>query len=286
MKKYILPLYNFPGFEMDCFNFSTCPFSIRRSNFDMNLSESLSLSTVDRVHIRDAEWALIIDSETYSIDNNDPLNGQVQNDVNLLILAFRLLRLGPCPLIKHLIPQDQGEESIVFYDTIQGNSQGLQIDGTYDSSKLLKIDAAYGILKNADSEVKYSRAHNAIYFAYLATHTTHWIQSFVFWMSALEALFSKDSPGGATRTIKRRVSAYIGDPNIATEKDVENIYEIRSRIVHGDICASKNTPEENLKILWMVEKIACACFSKLIGNNDFIHYSKAHDRNSFVRKLD
>lgn len=252
----------------------------------MDLTKALSLSRVDRVHISDAEWALIINGNTYAKDNQDPLNGQVQNDVNLLILAFRLLRLGPWPLIKHLIPQNVGEEPIVFYDTMQRNSHEGPKTGTYDKEKLLGIDSAYGILKKADSEKKYARAHNAIYFAYLATHTIHWIQSFVFWMSALEALFSKDSRGGATSTIKRRVSAYIGDPNIVTQDDVEMIYDIRSRIVHGDICASQNTPEENLQMLWMIETIACACFSKLIVSHDFSHYANKIDRNLFVEKFD
>jgi len=286
MQKYFVPLYEFSGLENDSFEFSSCPFSIKRFNCNLDLAKAMSLSIVDRVHIQEAEWALLVNSESYASVNQSKLIGSVQNDLNLLILVFRFLRLGPWPFIEHLIPQNLGEEPIVFYDTMQRNSHEGTKTGTYDKEKLLGIDSAYGILKKADSERKYARAHNAIYFAYLATHTIHWIQSFVFWMSALEALFSKDSRGGATSTIKRRVSAYIGDANIATEDNVEMIYDIRSRIVHGDIRASQNTPDKNLQTLWMIETIACACFSKLIVSGEFSHYANKTDRNLFVQKFD
>jgi SHS2 domain-containing protein len=286
MNKYYIPLFKFSGIDELYFKFSGSAFSIENVKFETDLSKAMALSEIDRLQINGTEWAIVVDGDYYKACQDKPLVDLIQNDVNLLIITFRLLGLGAWPSIRFLISDDVEVEPIVFYDTMQINRFEELSYEVYTRPKLEKVDDAYRILANAYSERKYARAHNAIYFAYLATHTIHWIQAFVFWMSALEALFSKDARGGATRTIKTRVNAYIADPNICNESDIEEVYDIRSRIVHGDICASDKLPDENLLNLWKIEKIARACLSKLIEKNDFRHYSKANDRNSFVEKLD
>jgi hypothetical protein len=286
MNTYYIPLFEFSGIDEPYFRFFDSAFSIENVGIETDLSRAMALSEIDRLQISGTEWAIIVDGDFYKTCRNKPLIDQIQNDVNLLVITFRLLGLGAWPSIRFLIPEDVEVETVVFYNTMQINRFEEVSWEVYTKPKLEKIDNAYQILVKAYSEVKYARAHNAIYFAYLATHTIHWIQAFIFWMSALEALFSKDCRGGATKTIKTRVNAYICDPNVCNISDIEEVYEIRSRIVHGDICASDKLPDENLQSLWKIESIARACFSKLIETNDFRHYSKANDRNRFVERLD
>lgn len=286
MKKHYFPLFDFYPVEELSFRFRSCSFSIDPFDYNFGRNSGLALSEVDRSIITSAGWALVVRSEDYIDENKAFCLDRVLNDANLLILTFRLMGLGISPSISYLVANYTEFEPVAMCLPIQKSGSDYCDGSGYGSAKLERIDNAYGIMQTAYSKRDFVRAHNAIYFSYLATHTSHWIQSFVFWMSALEALFSKDTPNGATKAISRRVSAYIGDPEVITENDIRGLYDIRSRIVHGDICASERPPEENLANLWKIEKIACMCFSKLIAQNDFEHYFDLDERNRFVARLD
>lgn len=126
------------------------------------------------------------------------------------------------------------------------------------------------------------RTHNAIYFLYRAFHTTHWVDSFIFLVSFLESLFSKDDKRGATRIICTRVNRVINDSKIVTYDQMEKLYNVRSEMVHGKIDLTDNMPKENLEDLKSLENISIAVLEKYIKNNLYESYNTNEQREKLL----
>ena len=114
---------------------------------------------------------------------------------------------------------------------------------TFDDLKI--IDKGFSNLLKMD--LISNRTHNALYFLYLGFFNFHWFAAFIFLMSALEALFSKEESGEVTKTICSRVSHFLNSKPKCTYKDVEMLYDIRSRMLHGNIKVSDS--DSNLENL-------------------------------------
>jgi hypothetical protein len=130
-----------------------------------------------------------------------------------------------------------------------------------------------------------SRCHNVLYFLYLAFNTIHWIESFMFQMNALEAIFSKDELGGVTKTICRRVSSFLGSREGAKYEDIDQLYAIRSDIVHGRIVASEK-PLENLKQLHRLQSVSLWCMEKILNDKIYLKFKEKKERNAYLATLD
>jgi hypothetical protein len=129
------------------------------------------------------------------------------------------------------------------------------------------------------------RCHNALYFLYLAYTTIHWIESFMFQMSALEAIFSKDDPGGATKTICGRVSSFLGSKEGAKYEDLEDLYATRSDIAHGRIVLNEE-PLENLRQLHRVQSVNLCCMKKILQDKVYLAFKDKETRDSYLAAFD
>ena len=281
MKTYI-PLHWFVYCDQTEFVFASKDFSIKRfSASEVNLHPSL-LSESNRAEIQMADWALIapgVDQEA------------IAQNANLLMVTFWLMSESVSPFIKFRLGPD-AQECAILHDTMQPNLIADLPLEEYRTQILEEIDEAYQELKLANGQLASSRPHNAIYFLYLATHTTHWIDRFAFLMSALEAVFGNDhsqskikGQKGVTETIKTRVNNFVGDTSVCSPKLLGELYDTRSRIVHGDIRANKD-PEENLRTLKAMEDIVKRCFRKIAQSKVFRQFGDKLTRSTFLTSLD
>jgi hypothetical protein len=105
------------------------------------------------------------------------------------------------------------------------------------------------------------------------------MDSFILMMCSLESLFSKDKRGSATAAITTRVSSLLSSKPRCTKGDIEGLYELRSRITHGNIKASDD-PGENLGKLNHLDFVTVECFRALAERKLYKEYSdkKCRDR--------
>ncbi len=268
----LMPLFQFAYVDDVDYKFTDRRFSIR--SFRVAEIPSIDLfSAHDRQQMGHARWAIVADTNDLS---------KYENDINLLIMAFRILSDDLSPFIKYRLSPDASFCSII-HETMTNIHIGPRMRQIYRVDDLSNIDNSYSSLKAANETS--GRLHNACYFLYRAFHNTHWVDSFLFFMSALEAVFSKDSKGGATATICRRVSKFLNDPTSCSYDDVNNLYDIRSRIVHGDLRASDD-PAENLRHLKKLERLTIHCFRKLIAIDGFAHFKDRILRDNYLSALD
>jgi hypothetical protein len=153
---------------------------------------------------------------------------------------------------------------------------------TYSNEDLSEIDAGFEALVEMD--LVSTRCHNALYFLYLGFHTIHWIESFMFLMNSLEALFSRDKSGGATKTICNRVSSFMDFKPRCGYDDIAHLYDIRSRIVHGNIVANEE-PGKNLEELHHLQFVVMECMKKILQEKVYLKFIDKKTRDSYLGTL-
>ena len=265
-----MPLFQFhmgaePGFSLGF------GFSIDRFQFDDSFRIRL-FSEQDVTHMRQARWALIY-------EGNDLAGYKALS--NMALLAFRIVSPKWPPFIRFRLC-DVPEESTRLNQAMTYNYAVSRALKPHSLQEMEAIRLGFEHLQAMDGLS--ARTHNAIYFLYRAFHCDKWIDSFLLMTSALESLFSKDAPGGATDAISTRVASLLGSVNRCTKKDVEELYDLRSSMTHGRIVASDD-PGENLEKLEHLEHITNASFRKLLETEKYLCFRSKADRDAFMGTL-
>lgn len=271
--RVVMPLFDFKHSttaQFRDFAFSDGQLSLRRFDHREHRIDSRIFSKWDRSCIHQERHALVAEASTLDEDS-------YKQDVNLLLMAFRILGDGITPTIMYRLYEDPD-----LCVRLDGTESHILLPDTrwqvYSPADFPKIDDAFTMLR--DARRNSPRLKNAFWFLYKASYSVHWIDSFLFHMNALEALFSLDDKRSATKAIKCRTSRLISDPADPTKWDEATIgalYETRSAIAHGRIVASSNATE-NLQLAKKMERVTKLCFRKLIELDAFRHFSTEASR--------
>jgi len=267
--RIVMPLFQFSCLDIDHFVFAGNQLTLQKFLPDNDIPDVDLFSRQDLQYMDLESWAIVFDDDDIE---------EYKSKVNLLLLSFRLFSKGKPPFIKYRLCKDDIRLCRRLTSTMTYIHEFENQRLPYSRDDIEIVDKGFQSLMEMDGVS--TRTHNALYFHYLAFQTTHWIPSFMFLMNALEALFSKDKSGGATRTICTRVSSFLGSKSRCKYEDIENLYEIRSRIVHGNLVASK-APGENLKHLEQLRFIAIECMRKFLTEKAYLHFKDKKARDSY-----
>jgi len=221
----------------------------------------------------EAPWALIYDS----LD----IEGYKSN-VNILLLAFKIFCEKRYPFVKYRLCSEDHSFCTRLNDTITYNYSYPRTAKRFDSTDLARVKD--GFLSLIEMDRLSIRTHNALYFLCRAWHNTKWIDSFILMMCSLESLFSKDKPGSAAAAITTRVSSLLRSKPKCTKRDIEDLYELRSRMTHGNIKASDDAGE-NLGKLNHLDFITVECFKVLAERKLYKNYSDKKSRDRLMSTL-
>jgi len=265
-----MPLFQFhmsaePGFSLGS------GFSIVRFEFSDAYRIPL-FSEQDVEHMRRAQWALIYEGNEL---------GGYKAQSNLVLLAFRILSLQHPPFIKFRLSEIP-ERSARISQPMTYNYAAQQSRKPYSAQDLEAIRLGFGHMQTMDAIS--TRTHNSTYFLYRAFHSDKWIDSFLLMTSALESLFSKDAPGGATDAISTRVASLLHSADRCTKNDIEELYDLRSRMTHGRIVISDDAGD-NLAQLEHLEHVTNASFRKLLETQKYLCFRTKSERDAFMGTL-
>lgn len=269
--KLTIPLFQYISDDEKEFEFSSRPFSIGRIDIKHDIPKIDLFSNQDIKNIQQVEWCIIIDGKI-------PEN--YEEEINLLVMAFRIVTrcnvFAKYILCSSEISKNRRINEVITY-IIEDNC------AIVNYSELTNIDKIFSrILEMKETS---DRTQNALYFLYRAFHTTHWVDSFIMFVCFLESLFSKDKIGGVTKTICTRVNNYIKDPKIVTYQSVENLYNLRSDMVHGRIITSNRSSSYNLVELKKLEDLAIHIISKMLLSQDYNYYENKNCREIFLGRI-
>ncbi len=274
--RIVMPLFDFANESEEEVQFLNGAYAVRRNDLTENdpRIDLPGISQVDRKFISNEQWALVA---------QDPDLNRYAEEVNLLLLSFKIFTLGKlfikfricdtdtslCRIIKDRMGYIPSNASTKLITRKQLQEVAIGFD------RLLEI---YGT--NSDS----NRTHNAIFFLYAAYfNTAHALSFFALLFIVLEALFSKDQGGSATKTICERVSAFLERRERCTYPEIEKLYQIRSELVHGRRLASD--ANENLAVAHELEFVVSECMKKILTDRLYCLYNDPTKREEYFETL-
>ena len=279
MARIVMPLFWFECEEISNYEFGDTGLSIEQFSDDDILTNPL-FSEQDIRHMQDEPgFSIVFDKG--NVDGYKSLT-------NLLLMSFKIFCEIRYPFIKYRICKDNPSLCRRLNDPITYNFSFTRTIRPYSLAEIETINKGFQSLIDMD---KISvRTHNALYFLYRAFHSIKWMDAYILLMSSIESLFSKDKPGGATAAITTRVSSLLSNNPRCTKKDIEDLYEIRSRIIHGNITGpdlneAKDDEKDKLANLDKLEYVTIECFKELVKSNLYKNYTNKETRDKFMGTL-
>jgi hypothetical protein len=130
------------------------------------------------------------------------------------------------------------------------------------------------------------RMYNAVFFLFKAYNSKKWLDAFIYHMMCIESLFSKEHKGDSERTICLRVSTFLYDKFGTKYSDIQPLYELRSKLVHGSFALNAETPpDENLATLRQMEDLMLNVFRTILDENIYKVYENADNKEAYLNKL-
>jgi hypothetical protein len=271
--RIIIPLYGFELESIDEYSFD---------NIGITIGPMLESDIIRIPLFSEQDLSIISNDAQWAIFYNGNVEEGYKSNINLLLMAFKIFCSKRYPHIKHRICSESPSLCARFCDTITYNYSYPRVVEPYSKDDLDSI--CKGFISLIEMDKISVRTHNALYFLYRAWHNTKWMDSFLLMMCSIESLFSKDRRGGATSTITTRVSSLLQSKARCTKRDIESLYDLRSRMTHGNIIISDD-PGENLKQLEHLEYVTIECFRTLIEKGYYKKYSDKDERNTLMNTL-
>jgi len=274
--RIVMPLFNFINGGGREFEFGDGTYCLRRfdPNSDIPKDDTPGLSAMEIQWIMREPWALVA---------TDPDLTTYQEDVNRLLLSFKIHTLGRL-FIKYRLCVDDTSLCSVILETMKfilAEKSPLAIS----FEQLNQVNIGFERLQEMDAiDGVSNRTHNAIYFMYGAYfNARHATYLFVLLFTVLEALFSKEGGGAATKTICKRVSGFLGSQPRCTYSDIERLYKIRSELVHGRRKTADSN--ENLADTHELEFVVTECIKKVLAERLYLKYKDVNDKEKYFDQL-
>jgi len=266
-----MPLFDFINRDKREFAFGDGTYCLRRFDPDRDVPKGKlpGLSEMDREYMKRESWALVAEN---------PDLATYKEDVNRLLLSFKIHTLARL-FIKYRLCGDDLSLCNVITEKM---SHILKAKSPREISteQLTLVNTGFERLQEMDAIDSVSnRTHNAIYFMYGAYFSVgHADYLFVLLFTVLEALFSMDKGGAATKTVCERVSAFLDSRPRARYADIQRLYNIRSELVHGRRRASESA--QNLADAHELEFIVTECMKKMLAERMYLKYKDETEKDT------
>lgn len=274
MTRVVMPLLYFVNASDEEFDFGQ-GYSLRRFRPGADIpSDCPLLSKKASKELQLWEWALVA---------QDPDRAAYREDINRLLLSFKIYTLGRLRIKYRLCASDASLCSIIeqqmTYILMEKSPSEVSL------SQLGQVKTGFERLQEMDViKAVSNRTHNAIFFMYCAYFSTgHAMSLFQLLFTVLEALFSKETRGGATRTVCERASAFLGSRSHCTYSDIERLYNIRSELVHGKRNATAGG--ENLADAHELEFVVTECMKKMLDERTYLKYEDLSVKEQYLNQL-
>lgn len=269
--RIVMPLFSFNYIDNREYKFINGKYSLKRFVADEEIPSVPGFSEMDVQYMKMENWAIVVEN---------PDMGKYKNEVNMLLITFKIYKFARL-IIKYRLCKEDTNICSKILETMKYNPIGnTNCEISYEDLNIIKE----GYLKLLEMFGISRRTHNSLYFLYRAFFTEHWIDSFMLLMCSLESLFSKDRPGGVTRTICTRISNFLSPLPCCEYSDVEELYNIRSKMVHGRLEVGDD-PDENLVKLHKLEYIVIECFKKMLNEEVYRIYQSNQRKEEYFNNL-
>lgn len=272
--RIVMPLFEF-YYEGDRFQFSDIYSLERFSLVDVPKDTQNSISKMDKLTLLGANWALVA---------KNPDVESLIVDINLLLISFRIYAQSSA-FIKWRFCKDTPKYSTRLNEEFRQLVSCSQ--NNIKNENLINVKNGYLRMKEM-SEIS-DRTKNALYFIWRGFSAGKHIDVYIFFVCALEALFSNETSENVTKTFIERSQKYLNGINGFTKTQISKIYKIRSDMVHGRIPHTdkydKIRKEENIRNIEKVEELIIVCIKKMLGDKTYLVYKDKGEKEEYFSSL-
>ena len=267
--RIVMPLFDFIYVDQEEYVFDGGKYALSKFNAKNEIPDVPGLSKLDISYMKMESWALVA-------QNAD----RYKSEINILLLSFKIYKLARLFIKYRLCKEDPNLCSKLNnpMQYILPEKSPRQI--TLNDLKI--VDK--GFLNLLEMDTISNRTQNAIYFFHRAFHTTKMIDSFMFLMVGIESLFSNEKRGGVTKTICSRVSKFLNCKKRCEYKDIEKLYDLRSKITHGKVVVADDI-KDNLKTSHELEYVVTECMKKILNKQIYKIYSNIEAKEDYLNNL-
>lgn len=253
------------------FVFSKDKYTLRMFDAANEIPEVELFSKRDVKLMERVPWAVVAEAENLE---------HYKQEVNILLLSFRIYKLSRVYIKYRLCKEDDSYCTRLndYLHIVMPNKSNRIIT----LNDLNIIDKGFSRLLQMDTIS--NRTHNAIYFMYRGFCAGKMIDSFLFLMCSIESLFSNEESFGATKTICSRVSKFLDYMSGYEYKDIEELYDLRSKIVHGKVVVEDEI-KGKLNILYKLQYVLVECMKKMLNEEIYLIYSDIQNKECYFNDL-
>ena len=268
-----MPLFDLWCNEQQDFRFTslTGDYRLARLAPVVEIPDCDLFSERDRGYIKDPSWTLVAE---------DPISPRYVEDVNLLVLSFQICKRTPVFIRYYVCNEDPDKCAVMsrpLWNRLPGECIGPLISSDFD-----KINDVFQRL--LEMQGISDRTHNAIYFTYRGLSSDKMIDSFALLSMALESLFSPETQGGVTKAMCSRVPAFLGPGESCKREDMDSLYELRSKIVHGRVVVGDDI-KGKLPVLDNLKSVLLKCLDKMLTERSYEMYRNVSEKEEYFKKL-
>jgi hypothetical protein len=269
----IMPLFDFQNKDGIEYSFLEGQYKLQRFTSNNELVDEKIFSELDREYISLENWAIVVDDAEF-------LN--YKEEINILLLAFRIAKKCRVFIKYRLSPNCKKKIS-----RLNETAQFTLKDDTTKVIEEVDLERINELFKKLlEMKTISFRTYNAVFFLFKAYNSKKWLDAFLYHMMCLESLFSKEHKGDSERTICLRVSTFLYDKFGTKYSDIQPLYELRSKLVHGAFALNAETPPEgNLTILRQLEDRMLDVFRTVLDENIYKEYSNIDNKEEYLNEL-
>lgn len=240
--------------------------ALKRFNDHINWDdfESDVLSKLDRDYLKQSQWYFEFNCENEKEDD-------YKLKLNLFLLAIRIVLQSDLS-IKYIICKSAPHLSTRYTDDWKyaiASDKENNDTREFNKSNLIEAVRIYDRLK--EFNVLSPRTSHAVNFLFLGYTSSYWMESYMLFMTALEALISPDNIGAIVSEVTNRLVKLIDDVSICSKSKFDKIYSLRSDIIHGRVLIDLNLSKE-LPRLQQLQIITLTSFKKILESDFLINY--------------
>ena len=266
-----MPLFDFSKESSEEYIFSGGKYALRKFDAADEVPDIKLFSEQDIGVMEFQSWALVAEAENLE---------HYKEEINCLLLSFKIYKLARVFIKYRLCKED--------IDCCFRLNDCLHIVMPNESNKVIALNDLdiinEGFSKLLQMEAISNRTHNTIYFMYRGFCADKMIDSFVLLMCSIESLFSDEERFGATKTICSRVSKFLDCKPGYEYKDIKELYDLRSKIVHGKVIAEDEIKGQ-LNTLYKLQYVLVECMKKMLDEELYLIYHDVENKEDYVRNL-
>ncbi len=277
-----MPLFDFSKESSEEYIFSGGKYALRKFDAADEVPDIKLFSEQDIRVMEFQSWALVAEAENLE---------HYKKEINCLLLSFKIYKLARVFIKYRLCKED--------IDCCFRLNDYLHIVMPNESNRVIALNDLdiinEGFSKLLQMEAISNRTHNAIYFMYRGFCAGKMIDSFVLLMCAIESLFSNEyhnrkhsgatkKTAGITKTICSRVSKFLDNRLGYKYEDINELYALRSKIVHGRVKV-KDEIKGQLNTLYKLQYVLVECMKKMLDEELYLIYHDVENKEDYFRNL-